>query len=178
MRTINYKELIKESVEELVVIEKKENRGRTRDRIKLLRLLRSGQYSTLKEVSKVIGITYQSGKNLLNTYKTQGIEGTTRWNYKGKTPRVSYDQLTDALEWQTQAPMSLEQARSKINQRFNVNYCVSGIWYLFNTYKIKLKTGRPRNYRKEEEKEFWYEDEMRNGTRRDGHPKGLGHYIL
>ena len=84
MRTINYKELIKESVEELVVIEKKENnRGRTRDRIKLLRLLRSGQYSTLKEVSKVIGITYQSGKNLLNTYKTQGIEGTTRWKYKG-----------------------------------------------------------------------------------------------
>jgi transposase len=153
MRTINYKELIKESVEELVVIEKKENRGRTRDRIKLLRLLKSGQYSTLKEVSKVIGITYQSGKNLLNTYKIQRIEGVTKWKYKGKTPRVSYEQLTLALDWQTQAPMSLEQARSKINQRFNVNYCVSGIWYLFNTYKIKLKTGRPRNYRKEEEKE-------------------------
>jgi transposase len=153
MRTVNYKELIKEDIKELASMERKEVRGRIRDRIRLLRLLRSDQCSTLKGACKILGFTYQTGKNMWNIYKTQGISGITQWGYSGRKARVSYDELMGALDWETDGPMNLRQAGVMIRQRFGVNYSSSGVRYLFNTYKIKLKTGRPRNYKKEEGKE-------------------------
>ncbi len=153
MRTVNYKELIKEDVKELAVMERKEKRGRIRDRIKLLRLLKSGQCFTLKDACKIVGFTYQTGKNMWNIYKSEGMEGITQWGYNGRKARISYDELMGALNWETDGPMNLEQAKCKIKEKFEINYSVSGTRYLFNTYKIKLKTGRPRNYDKEEGKE-------------------------
>jgi transposase len=153
MRTVNYKELIKEHVKELMVMERNEKRGRIRDRIKLLRLLKNGQCSTLKDACKILGFTYQTGKNMWSIYKIEGIAGITQWGYNGRKARISYDKLIRALNWETEGPMNLEQARFKIKEKFEINYSSSGIRYLFNTYKIKLKTGRPRNYEKEDGKE-------------------------
>jgi len=55
-------------------------------------------YSKLKDASKVIGISHQTGKNIWKTYKTKGIGSIAEWGYRGRKARISYDQLIEGLK--------------------------------------------------------------------------------
>lgn len=153
---IKFTEEIKESLEFIKRLEKGEKHKRISQRFQFLRLLKSGKEDSLLSVAKTLGIGEKTARNWWKAYKEEGIEGLKRWNYKGRKPRITYEELLEIIDWDNNPPKTLREARDIIKKETGIDYTLHGLWYLFVNNKIRLKTGRPRNYKKEpkEEEEF------------------------
>ena len=148
---IGWKRNIKETEEELLDIEKKQKNPRIRDRIKMLRLLKTGKY-TLLDAAQILGISYTTARLNWRRYKEGGISKLMEWRYKGRKPRVDYNKLRKGIDWERNAPATLADSARIIEQKFGAKYTVKGVWYLFRVNGIKLKTGRPVNPKKDPHK--------------------------
>jgi hypothetical protein len=73
MRIINYKEVIRESVEELLSIEKKQTKARLRDRVRFIRLLKAGTATTQVEAGAIIGLKRRQSQLLWQHYTQDGL---------------------------------------------------------------------------------------------------------
>ena len=92
MRVVKYKEIIKESKEELEELLKKEKDVRIYRRIKVIYLLKTTPKIQLKDVSEKLDISIQSAKKYWGLYRKGGIENL-KLNHKGRIPRVSKEEF-------------------------------------------------------------------------------------
>lgn len=60
---------------------------------------------------------------------------------------------------------SLQEARKHIAQAFGVSYTIGGVSWLFKRLKVKLKTARPANVEKDEERVFAYKKTSRQSEK-------------
>ncbi len=150
MRKINYQEKIKESVAELVILEKAQKQARQRDRVRFVRYLKAGQAKTQPQAGAMIGLQRRQSQQLWQQYARQGLQGLVFTGYKGGWAKLSSIQQAHLLQRLDQDDIATQgQLRDWLQQEMGVVYSQSGISVLLSRLKVKLKTGRPVNVRKD-----------------------------
>lgn len=182
---MDYTTLIEESLDHIIDLERSTSNLQARDRIRFIRYLKSGQAKTQEEAGMLIGIGLRQSQRLYKLYRTEGLSRLLQPSpprYTGKLSEEQREKLLDRLKDDDIA--TLAQAQDWMEQEFGVYYTLGGVWALFKRLKVKLKTGRPSNVRKdpqqgeafkkkfptladEFDQHIWWADEMRYGTRTD-----------
>lgn len=148
MRKINYQEKIKESVAELVILEKAQKQARQRDRIRFVRYLKAGQAKTQPQAGAMIGLQRRQSQQLWQQYASQGLQSLVFTGYKGGWAKLSSTQQARMLQRLDQDDIAT-QGQTWLEQEMGITYSQSGISVLLARLKVKLKTGRPVNVRKD-----------------------------
>lgn len=154
---MNYQVVITQSGDYLLRLERQTKDLKARDRVRFIRLLKTGQAATQKEAGALIGLQVRQSQRLWQQYRNQGLGTMTDSNYKGGTAKLDRAQEQQFVERLKQDDIGgLEQARQFLQQECNVSYTLGGVSALCQRLKVKLKTGRPSNVKQnaEELEEF------------------------
>lgn len=151
MRRINYQIQIKESVEELQDIEQSQKQGRFRDRVRMVRFLKEGRAATQQQAGELVGISRRQSQKLWKLYTSQGIAGLMVTHYKGSWPKLSSVEHARMLQRLDVGDISTQQQLLDwLEQEMGICYTQGGLSGFLARTKVKLKTGRPVNVRKDE----------------------------
>ena len=138
MRVVKYKELIKESIEELEKLLKKEKDVRIYKRIKVIYLLKKSPNIQLKDVSEKLDISIQSVKKYWGLYRKGGIENL-KLNYKGRIPRLNKEEFEKFKEKAKEGFDSLKSMQEWIKKEYNKELSIKTISYWCKKLGIKKK---------------------------------------
>lgn len=142
--------------EDLFYLEEQERlacKSIVRDRIRFLRLLKSGQCTSQRAAGQAIGLQERQSQRLWQLYRQQGYGALVSLGYAHSFGKLSAAQLSQLQGYLRQDLAStLADAQHYVAQEFGVAYTVSGLCKLFQRLKVKRKTGRPVNVRKDEGK--------------------------
>ena len=145
-----YSLLISEDVEFLQIQERLASKALVRDRIRFLRLLKTGQANTQSAAGLLIGIATRQSQRLWQTYREEGFSALLSTHYQHSFGKLSAHQLSLLLTFlRSDQASKLEDVQAFIYSSFEVHYTLSGLSKLFTRLKIKYKTGRPSNVPKE-----------------------------
>lgn len=147
---MNYDSKIQESIDYLLEQERKSSLALIRDRVRFIRLLKSGEAKTQYAAGQVIGICERQSQRLWRIYQQEGLSGLQKkpaWGYWGKLSSVQITQLRQFL-MDDQAE-TLADIQTYLKNNLGINYTIGGISDLCKRLKIKLKTGRPVNIRQQ-----------------------------
>jgi transposase len=151
MSRIEYSRVIKEAQERLRQEERKQSKAFVRDRIRFLRLLKSGRRSSQQQAGALTGYSARHSQRLWKQYREGGLKGLLVYPYKGLPCRLSPQQKETLQNFLAKDEVQfLHEAKQYIQQQFGVCYSTSAVHYLFRRLRNKKKTGRPSNYRKDE----------------------------
>jgi transposase len=151
----NYPELIEEDEQRLLECERTLRGSALENRVKMLRLLKTGAYPSQLQLAKALGYHPRQIRRWWKTYKEGSLDALLKLKPRsGKNERISQQALSTLKERMKKGQISsLEDARRFLEEHFGIHYKgVSGLCRLFKRHKIKLKTGRPR-HRQASEKE-------------------------
>jgi transposase len=148
----DYPSLIKESVAELQELERTQKHAPYRDYVRFVRYLKEGTSATQLAAGERIGLKARQSQVLWQRYKQEGLSAMLTYRFVGTVGKLSYSQITRLRSFLADAttPLTQQQIADWIKDSFGVEYKQSGISKLFQRLKIKLKTGRPSNVRKDE----------------------------
>jgi len=147
---MDYGSIIKE--EEVFLQEQERHAGKAivRDHIRFMRLLKSGQCKSQREAGQAIGLGERQSQRLWQLYRQQGYSGLISPGYAHGFGKLSAAQISQLQEYLRQDLAStLSDAQSYVAAEFGAAYTTSGLCKLFQRLKVKLKTGRPVNIRKD-----------------------------
>jgi transposase len=145
---IVYPEAIAESVACLQEHEQHLRGTPAAPRLQMLRLLKSGDATTLPQVATLVGYSPRHVQRWWQTYRTQGLATLARvYHPAGKPARLTAEAwagLTSELE--AGRIGGQEDARRYLEATWGVRYeSVNGISAQFRRRKVKWKTGRRRH---------------------------------
>jgi transposase len=149
---MNYSIAITESPEELQALIRAQKLTIKRDRLEFLYLLKTQTVKSQQAAGAQIGLKERQSQTLWHLYKTGGITkllDLKRQTYFGKLSTAEMSELNTYLK--TDKADTLTDIQTWIATTFGVNYTLGGISLLCGRLKIKLKTGRPSNVRKDKE---------------------------
>ena len=138
MGILRYNKLIKESVEELEQLLKKERDVRIYRRIQVIYLLKKTPNVQLKDISERMGISIQSAKKYWGLYRKGGIENL-KLNYKGRIPRLNKEEFEKFKEKTKEGFDSLKSMQEWIKKEFNKELSIKTISYWCKKLGIKKK---------------------------------------
>ena len=156
MPQINYPRVIAEDQEELNKLEKRHRYSHLFHRVKMLRLLKSGECSNLGEAAKALGYSRRQCQRWFLTYKQEGLEKllVSRVHERGPTELVTdeaFEELEEAMKRGEIA--TIVQAHRFLSER-GVHYAhPESVGGLLRRRKVKLKTGRPRHEKADTEEQ-------------------------
>ena len=151
MRSLNYPKLIKESEEQLLELERHQNKALLRDRVRFLRLLKNGECPSQAKAGKAIGIQHRQSQQLWYQYRSEGLKGFLTYPYQGRKEKLSEPQKQRLQqELDKDESQSLQQVCQQLEQQSGVHYSVSGMHYVLKRLKVKKKTGRPVHEHRDE----------------------------
>lgn len=143
---MNYQAEITESEDDLIKLERSTKDGKARDRVRFVRLLKTGKATTQQQAGVLIGLGIRQSQRLWQRYRQNGIAVLAVGNYQGSTAKLTEAEQSRLKERLKKDDIcSLEQAQNYLQQEFGVSYTRGGVSYLFKRLKVKLKTGRPTN---------------------------------
>ena len=138
MGILRYDKLIKESVEELEELLRKERDVRIYRRIKVIYLLKKTPNVQLKDISERMEISIQSVKKYWGLYRKGGIENL-KLNYKGRIPRLNKEEFEKFKEKAKEGFDSLKSMQEWIKREFNKELSIKTISYWCKKLGIKKK---------------------------------------
>ena len=153
MPNIDYPRVIEEDPQELVKLEKRHRYGHLSHRVRMLRLLKSEECSTLGEAAEVLGYSRRQCHRWFATYREEGLEGllVSRVHERGPTElvtREAFEGLEEAMKRGEIATVA--QAHRFLLER-GIRYAhPESVGGLLRRRKVKLKTGRPRHEKADE----------------------------
>lgn len=151
MRRLNYKEVIKESVAELLELEKAQKDARLRDRVRLLRYLKEGTAIGQRQAGELVGLSGRHSQKLWQQYTTQGLAAVLTTHHKGSWSKLDSQQQARLLQRLDSSDISTQaQLIDWLKQEMGISYSQGGLSMLLTRLKVKLKTGRPVNVRKDQ----------------------------
>jgi len=166
MPQINYPRVIAEDQEELNKLEKRHRYSHLFHRVKMLRLLKSGECSNLGEAAKALGYSRRQCQRWFLIYKQEGLEKllVSRVHERGPTEIVTqgaFHELEEAMKRGEIA--TIVQAHRFLSER-GVHYAhPESVGGLLRRRKVKLKTGRPRHEKADtEEQEAFKKSSLRS----------------
>lgn len=148
---LNYDALIQESCEVLEAQEKKLRRSAVSYRLRMLRLLKSGESRSLAATAEQLGYSLRQCQRWFKSYQAGGLAAVLKFKRPRRPERMTRA-AWDALEGAMKAGevATLEQARQLLAEQGVPYKSVGGVSSLLIRHKVKLKTGRPRHRRSDE----------------------------
>ncbi|HEV7738531.1 MAG TPA: winged helix-turn-helix domain-containing protein [Chlamydiales bacterium] len=147
---MNYAELISESEDELKQLEKRQKLVQFQKRIQFLLLLKSQPAITQAKAGQGIGWQLRQSQKIWQLYREGGLGAVLHkpkgWGF-GKLSSQQIAQLQNYLA--EFGGYSLQEIMDYLEQSFGVAYSTSGVSALCCRLKIKLKTARPSNAKKD-----------------------------
>jgi transposase len=145
---LKYTEEIRESAGELAHWERRLRGHRTADRVKMLRLLKSGQTRSRRHLGEVLGYCERQLQRWWRLYRQGGLAALV-----AERPRGGRRERMTAQGWLSlNAAMEagqiggLREVQRHLRKRCGIRYRgVSGISRLLKRHGVKLKTGRRRH---------------------------------
>ena len=148
MPRIDYPRMIEESEENLRKLEKRHRYGHLFHRVKMLRLLKSGEFSTLGEAVEALGYSRRQGQRWIACYKEGGLTQLllNRVDERGRRELVTEEAFSELEEAMKEGEVAtIAQAHAFLSHR-GVGYShPESVGALLRRRKVKLKTGRPRH---------------------------------
>ncbi len=159
MPHIDYPRVIAEDQNKLKKLEKRHRYSHLFHRVRMLRLLKSGECSNLGEAAKALGYSRRQCQRWFLTYRQDGLEEllVSRVGERGPTELVTeeaFEELEEAMKRGEIA--TIAQAHRFLSER-GVGYAhPESVGALLRRRKVKLKTGRPQHEKadKEEQEAF------------------------
>ena len=149
-RCLDYRQAIKESEPQLLSVERRQSYALLRDRMRFLRLLKSGECPSQAKAGKQIGLGLRGSEKLWKKYRTEGLQGLLTYPYQGPQGKLSPKQQQQLLaQLKRDETQTLQQACGYVEQKFGVRYTAAGMHYVFERLKVKKKAGRPVHYHKD-----------------------------
>ncbi len=150
MKGLNYDEMVKESVQDLRVLHRRQSNSLFRRRLQFLLLLKSGKCSSQAKAGTLIGIGPRASEKLWKLYVMQGLQGLLRRPAKGRPAKLTEEAKADLqTELDQSRVATLKQACRFVAQSHGIVLTQVAMHYYFKAQKIKKKTGRPTNIRKD-----------------------------
>jgi transposase len=169
MPIIDYPRVIKEDPQELKKLEKHHRYSHLFHRVKMLRLLKSGECSNLGEAAKELGYSRRQCQRWFLTYKQKGLEQllVSRVGKRGSQELITeeaFEELQQAMKRGEIA--TIAQAHRFLSER-GVRYAhPESVGGLLRRRKVKLKSGRPRHEKADtEEQEAFKKSSPRRSKR-------------
>ncbi|MEP7039823.1 MAG: winged helix-turn-helix domain-containing protein [Acidobacteriota bacterium] len=154
---MNYAEIIDKSVEQLQEKAKKQKKALYEKRFRFLILLKSGKAQTQKDAGEMVGWKLRYSQKIWQIYQEQGLVGLGEKSQAGSFGNLSSQEIARLLRYMNEFGFdSLEAAGKHIEQSFGVSYTIGGVSWLFKRLKVKLKTTRPSNTDKDQERADTY----------------------
>ena len=143
-RCLDYRKAIRETEGQLSELERHQRHALLRDRMRFLRLLKSGECPSQAKAGKYIGLKLRASEKLWQKYRREGLKGLLTYPYKGSKGKLSEEQQHQLEEELCKdKTQNRQQARDYVEKKFKVCYTTRGIGYVFQRLKVKKKTGRP-----------------------------------
>lgn len=148
MPNIDYPRVIEEDPEELQKLEKRYRYGHLFHRVKMLRLLKSGECANLGEAAETLGYSRRQCQRWFIAYRLEGLEEllVSRVHERGPKELVTqeaFGELEEAMKGGEIATVA--QAHRFLRER-GIRYAhPESVGGLLRRRKVKLKTGRPRH---------------------------------
>jgi transposase len=156
MPNIDYPQVIEEDPKELEKLEKRRRYGHLFHRVKMLRLLKSEECSTLGEAAEALGYSRRQCQRWFITYREEGLEEllVSRVGDRGPAELVTQEAFQELEEAMKRGEIAtVAQAHRFLSQR-GVHYAnPESVGGLLRRRKVKLKTGRPRHEKADEEEQ-------------------------
>jgi transposase len=156
MPKTDYPRVIEEDLRELEKLEKRHRYSHLSHRVKMLRLLKSEECSSLGEAAKELGYSRRQCQRWFIAYRREGLEEllVSRVGQRGPKELVSdeaFEELERAMKRGEIA--TIAQAHRFLSER-GVRYAhPESVGGLLRRRKVKLKTGRPRHEKADTEKQ-------------------------
>ncbi len=156
MPKILYPQVIQEEPRELEKLEKRHRYTHLFQRVRMIRLLKSGECANLGEAAEALGYSWRQCQRWFASYREGGLQEllTSRVDERGRQELVTpeaFEELQEAMKKGEIATIS--QAHEFLSER-GIEYShPDGVGQLLRRRKVKLKTGRPRHEKADPEKQ-------------------------
>jgi transposase len=156
MPHIDYPEAIKESQKELQKLEKRHRYTHLFHRVKLLRLLKSGECRNLGEAAQALGYSWRQCQRWFATYREGGLDEllVSRVDERGPKELITDDAWEELEEAMKKGQIAtIVQAHKFLSER-GISYAhPESVGQLLKRRKVKLKSGRPRHRKANQEEQ-------------------------
>lgn len=151
MRVLDYSNLIGESAEELLAVERMQEKATVRDSIRLIRYLKEGSVSTQVAAGQLVGLGRTQSQTYWCRYRQGGLAALLpKDRPRGRWSKLSTFQITRLRQRLSSHDMATQQQiLDWLREEMGIEYTQGGLSMLLARLKIKLKTGRPSNVRKD-----------------------------
>ncbi len=159
MPNIDYPRAITEGEERLRELEKRHRCTHLSHRVRMLRLLKSGECSSLGEAAESVGYSWRQCQRWFAAYRREGLDEllVSRVRERGPKELVSEGVFSEMEEAMKRGEIAtVAQAHGFLRSR-GVHYShPESVGGLLRRRKVKLKTGRPRHEKADpkEQEEF------------------------
>ena len=145
---IKYPKAIQESEEELTRLEQRLRGQKAADRVRVLRLLKSGTVKSLKDCAPMVGYSVSQLTRWWERYRAEGLTGVLkRQKPAGKPSRLTPEAWAGLLQAMRAGHIAtMQDARNYLDQQWGISYKNGkSLWWLFKKHRVKWKTGRRRH---------------------------------
>ena len=150
-KKIDYISVISESASELAFMAKSQKNRRNADHIRFLWYLKTGQATSQGSAGELINLKLRQSQNLWKQYQKEGISGLMINDTPKNWGKLSSTQISQLLSYLDGDQVKTQkEMQAFIQSEMGIEYTQAGIHYLFKRLRVKLKTGRPSNIRKDE----------------------------
>lgn len=148
MPNIDYPRVIEEDPEELEKLEKRHRYSHLFHRVKMLRLLKSEESSSLGEAAEALGYSRRQCQRWFIAYRREGLEEllVSRVGERGPKELITEEAFAELEEAMKRGEIAtIAQAHRFLSER-GVRYAhPESVGGLLRRRKVKLKTGRSRH---------------------------------
>jgi transposase len=149
MAKILYTQVITEELDDLKELEKYHRYTHLFQRVRMLRLLKSGECSNLGEAAQALGYSWRQCQRWFASYQQGGLEELlkSRVHERGRQELATSEALEDLKQTMKMGEIAtISEADEFLRERHGIEYAhPDGVGQLLRRHKIKLKTGRPRH---------------------------------
>ena len=148
--------IIKESLEELRVLHKKESNAKLKLRLKSLIYTKEKRYKTQTILATHLGIDYSSLKRWFKQYREEGLASFLSIKSGGNKQSIItseiHKQLSEKLNDSYNPLRGYWEAQQWLKMTFNLKMEYNTVrTYLIRHFKTKIKTPRKSHYKKDEQ---------------------------
>jgi transposase len=149
MAKILYSRVITQDLDDLKELEKYHRYSHLFQRVRMLRLLKSEECSSMGEAARALGYSWRQCQRWFAFYRKGGIEELlkSRVHERGRQELVTPEALEDLKGAMKMGEIAtIGQADEFLRERHGIEYAhPDGVGQLLRRHKIKSKTGRPRH---------------------------------
>ena len=145
---IKYPKVIQESEEELTKLEQSLRGQKTADRVRMLRLLKSGTVKSLKDCAPLVGYSVIQLTRWWERYRAAGLRGMLKQHKPtGKASRLTPQAWAGLVQAMRAGHIAtMQDARNYLEREWAISYKNGkSLWWLFKKHRVKWKTGRRRH---------------------------------